>query len=403
MTSTTLGALLLLAAMLAIAPPCSAAGAGSSAVAPPELEIATAPVELDGETLFRIRGAASFPAEERAAAIRSRIQAVARDHSFPAAALRLVEDEHYVSIMAGDRRVMGVLDGDTRMEKLNRKELALAYRERIRAAIEAYRHARRPETLLKSGLYAGIASALAVALVVAAMWLARRFDALITRRVRGHIHSVGIQSFEILREEHIWSTLRTGLRGLRVLVILVIAFFYLHFVLGRFPWTRGTANHLLDFVLSPVQAMGLALVAHIPNLAFLTILLLTVRFGVRLMRLFFDAVATGSVKLPRFDAAWAGPTYKIARLAVVPFALVVAYPYIPGSESDAFKGISIFLGVVLSLGSSSIISNVVGGLRADLPARLQGRRPREDRRGDRRRRGDAPSGDASAVPSRTRR
>ena len=215
--------------------------------------------------------------------------------------------------------------------------------------------------LLKSGVHAGVASALVVALVVATIWLARRFDALIARRVRGRIHSVGFQSFEILREEHIWSTLRAALGGLRVLAILVIAFFYLNFVLGRFPWTRGTANRLLDFVVAPVQAMGLALAANLPNLAFLTILFLAVRFGVRLVRLFFDAIATGSVTLPSFEAAWAVPTYKVARLAIVVFALVVAYPYIPGSESDAFKGISLFLGVVLSLGSSSIISNSLAG------------------------------------------
>jgi hypothetical protein len=177
-TSTRLGALLWLATVLAIGPLCSAAGAQSSAVTPPEIEVATAPVELDGQTLFRVRGAASFPAEQRAAAIRGRIEAVARDQSFPAAALRLVEDEDYLSIMAGDRRVMGVLDADTRMEQLNRKDLAHAYRERIRAAIEDYRLARRPEVLLKSGVHAGVASALVVALVVATIWLARRFDAL---------------------------------------------------------------------------------------------------------------------------------------------------------------------------------------------------------------------------------
>jgi small-conductance mechanosensitive channel len=67
------------------------------------------------------------------------------------------------------------------------------------------------------------------------------------------------------------------------------------------------------------------------------------------------------VALGTFDPDWATPTYKLVRMAVVAFAVVVAYPYLPGSESAAFKGVSLFLGVMLSLGSSSAISNVVAG------------------------------------------
>jgi small-conductance mechanosensitive channel len=80
-----------------------------------------------------------------------------------------------------------------------------------------------------------------------------------------------------------------------------------------------------------------------------------------LARLFFDAVARGSVTLDGFDREWAQPTYKIVRAAIIALALIVAYPYVPGSQSDAFKGVSLFLGVVLSLGSSSAIANIIAG------------------------------------------
>ena len=79
------------------------------------------------------------------------------------------------------------------------------------------------------------------------------------------------------------------------------------------------------------------------------------------MRLFFEAVERGTVTLQNFDADWAAPTYKIVRLGIVAFALIVAYPYIPGSESEAFKGISLFIGIVFSLGSSSAIANIIAG------------------------------------------
>ena len=79
------------------------------------------------------------------------------------------------------------------------------------------------------------------------------------------------------------------------------------------------------------------------------------------MRLFFENVAAGRVTLRDFDADWAMPTYKLVRLLIIALALVVAYPYIPGSDTDAFKGISLFVGVMFSLGSSSFIANIIAG------------------------------------------
>jgi small-conductance mechanosensitive channel len=140
-----------------------------------------------------------------------------------------------------------------------------------------------------------------------------------------------------------------------------VVFVYLHFVLGLFPWTRALAGRLADLVVGPLETMGRALLAHIPSLVFLAILFYVVRFVLRLLRLFFDGVARGTISLSGFEAEWARPTYKMARLAVVAFGVIVAYPYIPGSQSAAFKGVTVFLGVVFSLGSSSAISNVIAG------------------------------------------
>ncbi|MGH7335324.1 MAG: hypothetical protein ACREKS_21785 [Candidatus Rokuibacteriota bacterium] len=180
-----------------------AAGEPSLAV-PAQVEIPTAPVEIDGRMLFRVRGATSFPAEQRAAAIQERIEAAARDRQFQPTALREVESEGAIAIMAGDRMLMGVFDADARMEQLGQKEAARLYRERIRSAIEDYRGARRPEVLLRGVLYALGAAVVLAALIVLVLWLARRLDAAIAQRLRRHIRAVGIQSFQVLRAEHIW-------------------------------------------------------------------------------------------------------------------------------------------------------------------------------------------------------
>jgi small-conductance mechanosensitive channel len=107
--------------------------------------------------------------------------------------------------------------------------------------------------------------------------------------------------------------------------------------------------------------MGLAVLDAFPNLIFLTILILVVRYLVKLVRLFFAGVESGTILLANFDREWAWPTYRIVRFLVIAFTVVVAYPYIPGSQSPAFQGVSIFIGIIFSLGSSSFISNLIAG------------------------------------------
>jgi small-conductance mechanosensitive channel len=102
-------------------------------------------------------------------------------------------------------------------------------------------------------------------------------------------------------------------------------------------------------------------VRYLPDLVFLAVLALVTRWLLKLVKLFFHRVADRSVTWAGFDPEWALPTERILRLLLIAFALVIAYPYIPGSGSEAFKGISLMLGLVFSLGSSSVIGNLIAG------------------------------------------
>ena len=328
----------------------------------PDAEIETAPVEVDGRVLFRVRGWTSFSAKMRAAAIAGRIERIAGDPAVPAGSVQVVDAEDYSSIMAGERRVMALFDSDARVEQVARRTLGLAYGERIDKAIDDYRHERSPQVLRRRGLESAAATVALALTVLLLIWSSHRINALLERRFRSRIRALGIQSFEILRAESIWRGLRATLSALRVLMILSASFVYLDVVLRAFPWTRRFATHLLEVALRPLRIIGEGLVGYFPDLVFLIVLALVLRLVLRLLRLFFDAVGQGSVTLPEFEADWARPTYKIARFAVVTLAVIVAYPYIPGSDSAAFKGISLLLGVIVSFGSSSAIANLIAGL-----------------------------------------
>ena len=324
-------------------------------------EPAVAPVILDGDTLFSVRGVSSFPAERRAARITEAIRGFAADRDLPAESLVIEETALGSVFSVGGKRLMALVDADAELEGVSRGLLAEAYRQRIAEAVVEYRREREPATLWRSAVRA-IAATLGTLLV---LWIAsralRRVRSALDRRYRARISSVQIQTFEIVRAEQLWHALHRAINVMAAIVALVALYFYLDYVLLLFPQTRALGQNLFAVVLRPINTLGTGAVQLLPDLVFLAVLALFTRWLLKLVRLFFRRVADQTIALAGFDPEWALPTERILRLLLIAFALVIAYPYIPGSDSEAFKGISLMLGLVFSLGSSTIISNVVAG------------------------------------------
>ena len=347
--------------VLAVAILIALAGAASVLAQSAEVETATAAVEIDGATLFRVRGVSSLPAGERATAIRDRIVAVAADAGISPDSIRTLNVDGAWRILAGDRLLMAVVDADAALDQVNAADLAVGHAQRIRTAIVEYREARSEAALERDVINIAIATVIIVIVVGLMIWTTRRVDRYLTDRLQARIKTVGIQSFEVIRAERIWNAFHTLVASARTGAIAVTLLLYAGYVLGQLPWTHGLSRNMIAFATAPLRVIGAGLVAQIPSLVFLAVLFIIVRIVLRLARLFFDAVGRGTVTLDNFDAEWADPTYKIARILIVAFGLIVAYPYIPGSQSEAFKGVSLFIGIVFSLGSSTAIANIVAG------------------------------------------
>jgi small-conductance mechanosensitive channel len=324
-------------------------------------EVPRAPVVLDGNTLFMVRGVSAFPAETRARGIASRIAALAANPAFDPGTLKISDSPDATLIAAGNQRLLMVVDADAVLEGVDRGILAQAYLQRIRDAIVQYRRDRTPKALIRSALYITAAS-MGFAML---LWLGRRarlrIDAMLERRLRARIEGLESQSFQIVRAKHLWTVLQGASRLIWLSVFVLAGLFYLNFALSVLPWTRSIGDHLFDLLIEPLRVMGMGIVKEIPDMAFLVVLFFVTRFLIKALQVFFTGVAEGAIKLQNFDAEWAWPTHRLLRLLVIAFAIVVAFPYIPGSGSDAFKGVSLFLGVVFSLGSSSVISNIIAG------------------------------------------
>jgi len=336
--------------------------ASGDAADPAEVEhVEVADVVIDGELVMRVRGTASFPAERRAAEIKQRIIAIARDARVPADAITIKEGDERTTLAIGSQHIVDLLDADAALEEINRHVLAGALKNRIVETIAAYRRDRSPDVLLEKGVYAIAAIAVSAGLIVV-VWLGfHRLADLLDRRLQRQIKELEAKSARLIRARSLTGLLR-GLIKLVVLGLVVLTLYLsINYVLGLFPWTRGAADLLFGLILDPLKEIGTGVLATIPDLIRLVILYLVTRYVLKMIHGFFAGIDNGHVKLPSFERDLAWPTYRIVRLLVVAFAVVMAYPYIPGSDSEAFKGISVLLGLVISLGSSSIIGNIIAG------------------------------------------
>jgi small-conductance mechanosensitive channel len=140
-----------------------------------------------------------------------------------------------------------------------------------------------------------------------------------------------------------------------------MAYLFAQYTLTLFPSTRPIGMRLASYLLDPLRTLGQQFVDELPSLMFLLVIFVLTRFVLRLLKFSFAAIGSGAVHVSGFEPQWAAPTYRLVRVGVIAFALVIAYPYIPGSESEAFKGLSIFAGVLFSIGSSSFIANYMAG------------------------------------------
>jgi len=353
---------LIAAFLLAFTPP-SASASLLPDPDPVQSPFRTAPVTIDGTVLFAVRGLQAFPAQERASRIEKLIEKTARDRAVRADAIAVVESEISTDLVAEGETIMPVFDSDARPEGVRRQVLAQVYAGKVREAVARYRRDRSPAEIWRAVLW----SAVATAGLLAGLFLLRSFfrrvqERLIEAKAAAKIGPIRIQSFVIVRAEQIRGFLAGSVRTVRRLVVLVLCYVYAHFVLSSFPWTRFLSNNLLDVLLLPLVTMARGFLKHIPDLVFLAVLAFVTDYLLRLMRLLFEGVENGTIAYPGFYPEWANQTYKIARFLVLAFMAVVAFPYIPGSDSPAFKGVSIFLGVLISLGSSSVIGNTLAGL-----------------------------------------
>jgi small-conductance mechanosensitive channel len=320
-----------------------------------------APVMLGDRAILSVGRILSLPAATRAKLLSARIQDLENSELFDPDSLSVVEAEDTSDIMTGDLIVMSITDHDAEVAGVSRHDLAIDYAKKIGAAVKATREERSPRRLAVNTLYAAACTIAFLAL----LWLMALLFPRLYRKIEAwsaRMPSVRIQQFEILAADRV-GRLAIGLAKLvRFLLVLQLLYFYLSLVLGFFPWTRGYAHALLGYVINPLKLIGAALRSYLPDFFFTTIILIIAFYIIKAIDIIFTEIEKGSIRIAGFYPEWARPTFNIVRLCIFALTAIVVFPYLPGSNSPAFRGISIFVGVLFSLGSTSAVANVVSGV-----------------------------------------
>lgn len=337
-------------------------GAGGTEESPNEAFNAPAEVVIDDRpilTVYETIGMTSL--EDRADVIEKRIIAIARDSHITPEEISLLPRSSYTLIVAAHETVMAVTDIDAKMAGTSRPKLSAQYAQSIREAIRNYREEHSWRMITRGFLK----TALATLVLVVVLWLIRRMRFAVREWIEKEVYRCAH-----LEKKSAWHLSVAYLGPITLAVgaivrwVLVLGLFeaYLTVTLSFYSSTRAISSTVTSWVFSQLESLGRSVLDYLPNLLVLAVIALVTNYAIRLLRLIFGEVAKGELKIHGFYPDWAEPTEKLIRMLVFVLALIVAFPYLPGAKSPAFQGISIFLGVLLSLGSSSAVANAIAGV-----------------------------------------
>lgn len=320
-------------------------------------------VPFKTDTLYTLySNIGSFTAKDRTASQEKNIQELAGDYQFNPDSLIVRSSEMTTDLLYKDRIILGITDEDAMWEGVDRNSLAIKHKEKIVAAVLKYQE----ETSWKSLLIkTGIAIAILILLGVLIHFLNRLFH-WIRQKIETHgalrLKGLNIKNYALLdtdREIKIFIVLT---RIVKWILVLVVVYLTLLLLFGLFPWTKHISEMLLGFFLKPLLAMIRAVIAYFPNLITIVVIVFVFRMTMRGIRFLKTEIENESLKIPGFHPDLVNPTFQIIRVLIYAFMFVVIFPYLPGSDSPVFKGVSVFLGVLFTFGSSGSLGNLIAGL-----------------------------------------
>jgi len=326
-------------------------------------QVTGAPVVVDGKEILRVYGnVGPFSAAERAAEIEHRVALLAEKKVPERIGIRPLPTEGIAAVMSGSVMVMAVTVADAEVAGVTRDELATRYAQAIQKAIDSYRMGHTWRIILRA-LGLAFTIWILLSIVIGSVWISVRWlDRRVAAWVAMQASVRGLRGSRLLLWERGRQMLMLVLKAALLICLISTLSFAISYTFTLFPQTAGISTTLLGYLKDTFGNAVMAAVRYLPSGGFVVLVFLATYYLLKVLRFLAQAIENGDFPAKLIHPEMAKPTYQIVRLAVVIFAFVLAFPYLPGGKSEAFKGVSIFLGLLLSLGSSSAVSNVLAGL-----------------------------------------
>ncbi len=320
------------------------------------------PVTLDGQVLFRVRqgipGVVS--AEERASVINDRLNQLANDSAIAPESIKTEEQNGASVVLAGDTVLFTVNDLD-RQSDLDRQGVAKQTVELMQAAVTQYRQDRSADKIIRGIVLTALSTILLAGFLLIQQRLFSRLLIKIRAARRADMLDVRLRGLQIFGSEATSYLLGTLVRILRLLLVLGSLYLYIPFVLSQFPSTRAIGDSIFQDILYRFSQLATGFLQYLPNLAIITVIAFLTYYTIQFAKLVISELGRDHL-YPWFYPEWVAPTSRLAVILLVAIACIIAAPYLPGFNSPAFQGVSLFLGALFTLGSSSAIANAIAGI-----------------------------------------
>ncbi|MGL5112316.1 MAG: mechanosensitive ion channel family protein [Flavobacterium sp.] len=339
----------------------SKATADSLAIIPPSLGYPVVPFK---DTLFFIYNKiGSFSAEERAKVISKRIRQIASDPLFEADSLKIVPAEITLDIVyKADFIIMSISSIDARAVGKDSEYLARQNRSKIATSIRLEKYNNKPTLWLKRIATEALFLGGIVLILFGINYLFRKFKYHLIQNDERYFKGILIKNHHILSASNqLYFVLRFAV-FVRAVSFIVVIYLSLPLLFSVFPETVGYTTTLIYWIMKPAKFIWISFVKFLPNLFSIIVILVLFKYALKIIKYFVTEIQNEHIKIDGFYSDWAKPTFNIVRVLMYAFMLVVLFPYLPGSNSPIFKGVTVFVGVLFSIGSSNAIANMVAGL-----------------------------------------
>lgn len=356
-----------LLAVATVAQPAAAQESSSAQQAQtPEIREAavaqSAIVRFRGADLFTVRAPiGAFSVVQRAQAVEDRLGKALAQSDLNGQSLRVESTARSSDIFLGSQFITSVTDADSAPLGRSRAQQAADMGLVLQRVVQSDLDGRSVRSLLLGAIRSAIAIVVAVAAIFLIRWALDRAAHFLTGLARRSIPVIRFAGFTLFSPSHAIPLTLRALKGLRWLLALIAIIIAAEVILSQFPWTQGIAGAATRSTLVAVRWVFGGIVAFVPKILYLALIVFVTRYLLRGLR--FVLARWGAAEaVSGFPSEWVRPTYQIVRFIVIALALVVAFPYLPGSDSKAFQGVSVFVGLLVSLGSASAIGNMVAGI-----------------------------------------